>query len=197
MLKQGILRNGVVSVPNVNTAETVWIETDANGVVQSYSGGGKSGWEASATFTPTAAAYSAADIMDTAKAFTPKFANAGNVPNGSLLRITSAIIKIDATALQASEAAYTLQVYNVTPPSALADNGAWTLASTDLPAYRGSVGLGTPADLGAALFLLTTGLAIDIKLGAAVNTFYAQLQTVAGFTATAVARQIFLHGIVL
>lgn len=150
---------------------------------------------ATASFTPAAAAYSAADIMDVAKEFAFTTSDGLAVPSGSLIRILATVLKIDATALQASEAAYTLQCYSVTPPSAQADNAAWTLASGDLPSYRGSISLGTPVDLGAALYVKSSNIDTDIKL--AGTSLFAELQTVAGFTATAVARQVSLYGIIL
>jgi hypothetical protein len=153
------------------------------------------GITASASFTPAAAAYGAGDIMSVAQPFAFTYANGSAIPAGSLIRILTAIVKIDQTALQASEAAYTLQCYSVTPPSAQADNAAWTLASADLPSYRGAIGLGTPVDLGAACYIKTPNVDLDIKLSTA--SLFAELQTVAGFTATAVARQVLLYGIVL
>jgi hypothetical protein len=169
---------------------------DSLGNIKVSTGGSGSGITASASFTPAAAAYSANDIMDVAKefAFTDAVTGAA-IPAGSLIRILTVIMKIDATALQASEAAYALQAFNVTPPSALADNAAWTLASADLSAYRGSLSLGTPVDLGAALYVKTPNIDIDIKL--TTSSLWGQLQTIAGFTPTAVARQVFLYGVVL
>lgn len=154
-----------------------------------------SGITASATFTPAAAAYLANDIMDVAKEFAFTFADGIAIRPGALIRILTAIVKIDQTALQASEAGYTLQCFSATPPSALADNAPWTLASGDLPTYRGSIGLGTPVDLGSACYIKSPGIDLDIKLTG--TSLWAQLQTLAGFTPTAVARQVFLYGIVL
>lgn len=157
--------------------------------------GSPAGITASASFTPAAAPYVANDIMDTAKEFAFTFADGTAIPSGSLIRILTAIIKIDVAALQANEAAYTLQCYSATPPSAQADNAAWTLASADLTAYRGAISLGTPVDLGAALYVKSPNIDLDIKLTG--TSLFAELQTLASFTPTAVARQILLYGIVL
>lgn len=155
------------------------------------------GIAAAASFTPAAAAYSAADIVGTTpvQEFAFTYANGLAIPSASLIRILTAIIKIDVTAVQSGETSYTLQCYSVTPPSAQADNAAWTLASADLSAYRGSLNLGTPADLGAALYVKTQYVDTDIKLTGA--SLFAELVTVGGFTATAVARQVLLYGVVL
>lgn len=151
---------------------------------------------ASANFTPAAAAYSAGDTMDVAKEMAFTYADTGEaIPPGSLIRILDTILKIDTTGLQASEAAYTLHFYSVTPPSALADNAAWTLASGDLPSYSGFMSMGTPVDLGAALYIKQSNIDVDVKLTG--SSLFATLVTVAGFTATAVARQVLLRAIIL
>ena len=156
---------------------------------------GSSGCYASASFTPTASAYAANDIMGASAEFAFTFADGTAIPTGSVVRILDSILRIDVTALQASEAGYQLQTYSATQPSAQADNDAWTLASGDLTAYRGSIAIGTPVDLGSALFVRTSYLDFDVRL--TTSSLWARLQTLAGFTATAVARQVTLYGIVL
>lgn len=154
-----------------------------------------SGINATASFTPAAAAYTAADMISVAKEFAFTQANGNAVPPGSLIRILTSSIKIDATAVISGETSYTLHLYTATPPSAQADNDAWTLASADLPYYVGSIALGTVVDLGAALYVKTGGINLDITLLS--SSLFGVLVTVGGFTAAAVARQIRLHGIVL
>ncbi|MER8481176.1 hypothetical protein [Mesorhizobium sp. M1322] len=156
---------------------------------------GSSGCFATASFMPTAAAYLANDVMGASAEFAFAFGDATAIPAGSLIRILTAITRIDITALQASEAGYQLQGYSATQPSAQADNDAWTLASGDLAAYRGSFALGTPVDLGAALYVKSAGIDQDIRL--ATSSLWARLQTLAAFTPTAVARQVTLYGVVL
>lgn len=150
---------------------------------------------ASASFLPSAAAYSAGDIIAAAQEFAFAFPDGDTVPPGSIIRVLSASLKIDQTGIISGETSYTLHLYSVTPPSAQADNDAWTLASADLASYRGSISLGTPADLGAACFVKTGGLSDDVRLAGA--SLFGRLVTVGGFTATAVARQVVLQGIVL
>lgn len=149
----------------------------------------------SASWLPVAEAYSAADTISTAQPIQFAFANGVYAPAGSTIRILTASLKIDATAVISGETSYTLHLYTVTPPSAQANNAAWTLASADLPSYAGSIALGTPVDLGAALYVKTGGINLDVKL--ASDTLWGVLVTVGAFTATAVARQVRLHGIVL
>lgn len=156
---------------------------------------GASGCFATASFTPAAAAYAALDVMGASAEFAFTFSDSTAIPAGSLIRILTAITRIDVTALQASEGAYQLQGYSATQPSAQADNDAWTLASGDLASYRGAISLGTPVDLGGALYVKSAGVDQDVRL--ITSSLWARLQTVPGFTATAVARQVTLYGVVL
>ena len=156
------------------------------------------GVTASASFTPAAAAYGALDIMDAAKQFSFTYADGSPVTKGALIRVYTTILRIDVSALQASEGAYSLAMYNVTPPSAQADNAAWTLASADLAAYLGTIALSTPVDAGAALYVQAQPTANqDIKLLSTETSIYGELITTPGFTPTAVARQVTLYGVVL
>jgi hypothetical protein len=156
------------------------------------------GVTATASFTPAAAAYGAADIVDVAKEFTFTFADGSAIPGSSLIRLVSAVTKINQTAVISGETSYSLAMYSVTPPSAQADNAAWTLASGDLSAYRGTLSLGTPADLGAACYIKTQfSDQQDVNLSAGSTSIFGQLITAGAFTATAVARQILLYGVVL
>lgn len=162
------------------------------------SGGRGAGIVASADFTPAASAYGAGAVMDVPKELIFKDRNDVVVPPGSLIRILATVLKIDQTALQASEGAYSAYLYSVTPPSAQADKATWTLASADLASYRDALSLGTPVDLGAACHIKTQLTdRQDIKLATGKSSLWARLVTTPAFTPTAVARQLILYGIVL
>jgi hypothetical protein len=153
---------------------------------------------ATASFQPIAGAIAANDVMGASVEFVFTYAGSAlAIPPTSLIRILTAITRIDATALVASEGAYQLQGYNATQPSAQADNDAWTLASADLAAYRGPIPLGTPVDLGAALYVKSSNIDLDMRL--LTGSLWARLQTLAGFTvgATPPVRQVTLYGMVL
>lgn len=154
------------------------------------------GCVASASFTPTATPYLANDIMDVAKQFTFTYADGSTIPAGSKIRILDIILRIDQTALQGTEGAYALQPYTVTPPSAQADNAAWTLASGDLSAYCGpGINIGTPVDLGSACYVKAPNIDTDISLVS--SSLWGELQTLAGFTSTVVVRQVAIIAVVL
>lgn len=148
------------------------------------------GFYASASFTPAAGAYGALDIMSTAKTLTWADSD-GNLFWGGLLKIISLRMTIAASALQASEAAYALKMYSVTPPSARADNAAWDLPSGDIAAYVGSQAIVAPTDVGSALVTETDNINKIISVASTGLTF-AELVTVPAFTPTAVARVVTL-----
>lgn len=146
---------------------------------------------ASGSFMPTAVSYTAGNIIDTAKEFAFVYADGTPVKTGALIRILSASIKIDASALIGSEAAYTAHAYSVTPPSARANNAAWVRASGDLPSYRRALALGTPVAAGGTCFINTQYIDQDIKL--AGTSLFLELVNAATFTGAAVARQVLLY----
>lgn len=158
-------------------------------------GGSGAGVVAQADFTPAASAYGAADVMDVAKEFAFVDRNGVAVPVGSLIRILTTIVKIDITAVPSGQTSYSLPLFSVTPPSAQADNDAWTLASGDLDSYRGTLSLGTPVDLGAALYVRTPNVDIDMKLVS--SSLWGRLVTDGAHTPAATARRVLLYGIVL
>lgn len=156
----------------------------------------RAGISASASFVPAAAAYAAGDIISTAKEFAFAYSDGSPVAGGALIRILSSVIKIDAAALISGEGAYTLQNYAAAQTTVQADNDPWTLTSADLAAYRGSLALGTPLDLGAALYVKTQFVdQQDVKLIG--TSLFGRLVTAGGATFAAVARQITLYGVVI
>jgi hypothetical protein len=146
----------------------------------------RSDFSAQAVFTPAAAAYGAGDIMEGAKAFAFGAKAAGE------LKITGYNFMVNASALQASEDTYQLHLYSVTPPSALADNAAFDIPSGDRASYLGYITIDAPVDLGSTLWgekIFSVPKQITVPAG---GTVYGYLRTVAGFTATAVARTVTL-----
>jgi hypothetical protein len=153
---------------------------------------------ASASWTPVAEAYSAADTISTAQALSWTFSHSGTaVRAGSMIRILASELRIDATAVISGETNYTLHLYSRTPPSALANNTAWSLSSADLPYYLGSLTLGIVVDLGASVFVKSGGHNLDFALETNVTSIYGSLVTVGAATMAAVARQVTLRGVAL
>jgi hypothetical protein len=146
----------------------------------------------SASFTPAAAAYSANDVISVAQ----QFALLGPLIGGPVM-ITSASLLVAHTAVISGETSYNLHLYNVTPPSAHADNDAWDLPAGDRTAFLGTISLGTPVDIGSSLWVETNGINKQIYVlgGANAGTVWGELVTVGAFTATAAARTVRLHSI--
>ena len=145
-----------------------------------------SGFTSTATFTPAAAAYLAGDIMQGAREFT----NVGPIDGGEVL-IVNTRLRVDASAIVSGETSYTLHLYNVTPPSALADNAVWDLPAGDRASYMGSVSLGTVVDLGSTIFVEQTGLTKQVTVPAG-GSLFGYLVTNGGFTATGALRTVLL-----
>ena len=104
-------------------------------------------------------------------------------PGGSELYITSGQLQIFDTALILGEGAYNLYLYNVTPPSALADNVAFDIPAGDRSAYIGKISLGSPVDEGSTLIVDVDSIFKQITLPASGNLFF-YLVTVGGYIPT-------------
>jgi hypothetical protein len=99
---------------------------------------------------------------------------------GGDVTINSAVLRIDVSSVPAGQTSYTLHMYDVTPPSALADNAPWDLPAGDRASYLGSISLGTPADVGSSLVVSTN--AINRVVTSLGRKIFAYLVTDAGFT---------------
>lgn len=150
-------------------------------------GGIATAFSASATFTPAAASHVAGDVNGAAAEFTAIGPSAGRV------MITSAALEIDGGTAEAT--AWRLHLYNVTPPSALADDAAHDIPSGDRASYLGYVDLGTAVDAGTTQWVETHIINKQIKLaGTSVFGYLVNLTTL---TPAAVAHIVTLHTIAL
>lgn len=120
---------------------------------------GSGAFSVSATATPAATSHVANDVNGGALTFTGVGLGAG------VVRITGASLEIDGATAEAT--AWRLLLYNVTPPSATADDGAWDLPSGDRSAFLGYVDLGTAVDLGSTQWVEVNGIDKQIKLASA------------------------------
>lgn len=114
------------------------------------------GYTIAATFTPAAASHTGGDVVGGAQEF------AIGAPAGSILRIVSASLLIAGGTVETT--AWTLHLYSVTPPSAIADDAAFDVPSGDRTSYLGSVALAQVVDLGATLYIDTNNIQKQIKL---------------------------------
>lgn len=93
-------------------------------------------------------AYTAVDVVGGALDFT-----AAGPSGGGTVIITGAQLELDISAIPSGMTSFRLELYNVTPPSATADNGAWDLVSGDRASYLGYYELGSPVDRGSTCYV--------------------------------------------
>lgn len=140
-----------------------------------------------ATFTPAASSHVAGDVNGGAQTF------AAMGLSGRPIMITGASLEIDGGTAEAT--AWRLYLYNVTPPSATADDGAWDLPSGDRASFLGYVDLGTAVDLGSTQWVETQGINKQVKLSG--TALFAYLVNTTTLTPAAVAHIVTLHAVQL
>jgi hypothetical protein len=140
----------------------------------------------SVTFTPAAASHTAGDSNGVAGTFSDMCDE-----NGGHIMITSASLSIASATAEAT--AWRLYLFSVTPPSALADDAAFALATADLAVFLGQIDLGTAVDLVDNQWVEVHGINKHIKL--ASNNIYAYLVNLTTLTPAAVAHIVTLHSV--
>lgn len=141
------------------------------------------GYGVSATFTPAAASHVAGDVVGGAQEF------ATGAPSGAALRIVSANLRINSATIETT--AWRLHMFSVTPPSAVADDGAFLLAAGDLASYLGYIDFAQVVDFGDTLFIETTNIQKQIKL--AGTSIFGYLVNGTTLTPAAVAHVVSLQ----
>lgn len=145
----------------------------------------------SATFTPAAASHVAGDSFGTAAEFVLLDRNGGAPTPGSHVNISSASLRIDGATVETT--AWRIHLFTVTPPSALADDAAFTLASGDRASYLGYVDLSQVIDIGDTLFIDMPNLNKQIKLADGKTSVFGYLVNGTTLTPAAVAHVVTLH----
>lgn len=120
-------------------------------------------------------AYTAGDVLGGAIEFPAIGPFAGDII------ITSTALTAHIAAIPAGMTSFRLHLYDVTPPSALADNAAWDLPSGDRASYLGYVDLGSPADVGSTLYVQANQENKQLRLRGGYSLF-GYLVTNGGFT---------------
>lgn len=156
-------------------------------------GGASGGGGVTVTRPANTDAYTAGDVVGPLAAAI-SFPSLG--PAAGRIMITSVSLEIDENAIPSGMTSFRLHLYNVTPPSALADNAAWDLPAGDRASYVGFIDLGTPADLGATLFVQTEK--VNKQLLLAGTGLFGYLQTIGSYTpASATVHKVTLNAVVL
>jgi hypothetical protein len=138
---------------------------------QGYSSG-----KVTVTRPANATAYTANDVVGGAITF-PTMGPSG----GGQVMITSVSLEIDVAAIPSGMTSFNLYLYNVTPPSAIADNAAFDIPSGDRVSHIGKFSMGTPVDEGSTLKIKTDAInqQITVPSGAII---FGYLVTVGAFT---------------
>jgi hypothetical protein len=139
-------------------------------------------YSASANFTPAATSHTAGDVVGTAQEF------ALAAPSGSLLRIVGASMMVAGGTNETST--WRLYLFNVTPPSAAADDAAYTLPSGDRASFLGYFDFAQLVDVGDTLYIEASPSKTIRLSGTSVFAYLVNLTTV---TPAAVARTVTLH----
>lgn len=116
----------------------------------------RGGLSASAVFTPAAASHVAGDVHGGAQEF------ALAAPSGCVFEIGSVSMLIANATIETT--AWALHLFSVTPPSALADDAAFTLAAGDRASYLGFVTIPQVVDYGDSLWIESHNIGKRIKL---------------------------------
>lgn len=144
-----------------------------------------SGYQSSTTIQRAAntTAYTANDVIGGALTL----ANIG--PSGGHIMLNSIRILLNITAVPSGMSNMILFLYDVTPPSAVADNGAFTVASGDRASLLtpNGISLGTPTlgVGGGTVVLQANNLGLQFKLASASTSLFAYLVTTGAFTPAA------------
>lgn len=140
-------------------------------------------YQGTATFTRAAnqTPYSIGDVVGGAV----EIINAG--PNAGDVLITNLRLMCNISALPSGMGSFTLHLYNATPPSAIADNSPWTLASGDRSAYITHLDGLTVAALGTGTQSVQGQLSNLVELVKTVGgtSLFAYLVTNAAYTPAA------------
>ncbi len=139
-------------------------------------------YSASASFTPAASSHTAGDAVGVAAEF------ALAAPTGSLLRIVSASMIVAGGTNETST--WRLYLFSVTPPSALADDAAFVLASGDRASFLGYFDFAQLVDVGDTLYIEATPNKVMRLTGTSVFAYLVNLTTV---TTAAIARTVTIH----
>ena len=105
-------------------------------------------------------------------------------PVSGTIFITSVELEADIAAIPSGQTSWVLHLYNVTPPSAIADNGAFDIGSGDRASHLTSIPINTLIDYGSTLYCKTNNLNDPVLLGTTPHLF-GYLETMGGFTPAA------------
>lgn len=149
-----------LTVQGNSSGEAVPVSTASGSALSVTSTGGLS---ASGSFTPAAASHTAGDVNGAAATFDL------NAPASCVFEIQSASLLIAGGTVETT--AWTLHLYSVTPPSALADDAVFDIPAGDRASYLGFVSLAQVVDYGSSLYIETHNIGKRVQLAASGDLF--------------------------
>ncbi|MCR4375904.1 MAG: hypothetical protein NUW22_13755 [Acidobacteria bacterium] len=137
------------------------------------------GYSAALTITRPAnqTAYTARDVLGGALELTSLGPSAGRI------LVAGLSLRANIDAIPAGMTTWSLYLYSVTPPSALADNAAFDLPDGDRASFLGKIAISALVDEGSTLYIEANGIDKQVKL--AGTSLFAYLVTDGGFTPAA------------
>jgi len=125
-------------------------------------------------------AYAAGDVVGaTGGSAIHTLTTAG--PSGGYVLIQSISMATHDTSVPAGMSSFRVHFYNASP-TAIADNAAFDLLTTDHGKYLGYVDLPTPQDFGSSIYTQTDYAGRLIKLAAASTSLFIEIETRGAFT---------------
>jgi len=123
-------------------------------------------------------AYTALDVVGPATTGVLEFTNIAPVGGGAIVLLYASLM-VESASVPSGMGSFKIHLYS-SAPTAIADNAAFDLPSGDRTKYLGSITLGTPADLGATLFVEDD--MIRKQVIATGSSLFGITQTVSAFT---------------
>lgn len=149
------------------------------------------GYSTSVSFTTGTTAYAAGDCVGASGANSAvDLGVCGRSANN--IMITSLELEIDSSSIISGETSYNLYLYNVTPPSAIADSSPFDLPSGDRASFLGKIAMPSIALQGSStLYVSVDGINKHVLL--AGTHLFGYLVSVGAFTPTARVYKITIH----
>ena len=127
-----------------------------------------------------ATAYTAGDVVGaTGGSAIHTLTTAG--PSGGYILIQSIAMVTHDTSVPAGMASFRIHFYNASP-TAIADNAAFDLLTTDHGKYLGYVDLPAPQDFGSSIYTQTDYPGRLVKLAASSTSLFIEIETKGAFT---------------
>jgi hypothetical protein len=180
-MKQSGWRVKLKDIGNSLYAIATSIESSPTNTINVVSG--QSDISASSTRPNNTTAYAAYDVVGEGTASNLAFTSVCS-NNGGGFVVVGANLQLDTNAVPSGMSGFRVHLYN-SAPSAITDNSAYNLPSTDTAKYLGNIYMAIPDDLGDTIYSQNDNVNFKSECAASTNTIYGILQTVGAFTPVA------------